>query len=90
MYCVTAIRKVIKNVPDAKYSNGMDVKDDTLQIMLRNDSALREIVTGLIHEGCTVTIEPDVYVDEGMKPKRAIPDNAPSDVGYTHSLTARG
>lgn len=88
MYCVTATRKVVKDVPDAKYSNGMDVTDDDLEIMIRNDGALREIITGLIHEGYTVTIEPDVYVDGGMKPKRHIPDNAPSEVGHTHSLQA--
>ena len=90
MYCVIATRKVVKDVPDAKYSNGMDVKDNALQIMIRNEGALREIVTGLIHEGYSVTIEPDVYVDDGMISKRAIPDKAPSDVGHTHSLTPRG
>ena len=70
MYCVTAIHKTDKDLPDVKYSNGMDVKDNGLKIVIRNDNALREIVTGLIHEEYIVTIEPGIYFDGEKKMSR--------------------
>lgn len=71
MYCVTAIYKMDKDVPrDVKYSNGMTAEDNTLRIVVRNDNALREIVTGLIHEEYIVTIEPGIYFDGEKKMSR--------------------
>lgn len=64
MYQLTAIRKVNPELTGRKYSNGMECKDNTLSVMIDGDGALREIVTGLIHDGYTVTIEPGVWYND--------------------------
>lgn len=76
MYRITAIRKELNITSDG--------------IMINSDSALREIVTGLIHEGYTVTVEPNIYFEGGKYVKSHISDNGPANAGMTMSTNVRG
>ena len=80
MYSVKATRKVSEELVGTTYSNGLKVEDDKMEIIVRQDGALREIVTGLIHEGYTVTIEPSIWFDKEMLQKHPAALRAVSDM----------
>lgn len=70
MYQLTATRKMNPELIGRKYSNGTECKDNTLSIMIDGDNALREIVTGLIHDGYTITIEPGIWYSDELLSKQ--------------------